>query len=288
VITDPGYPDPLGPGQSLDAQPSNVVQLAPGVHIPSTLQYSIGLERQVGRASAVSVTYTGMRGYSLFMSRDINSPIPPLYDGRPDPAVGVVRQIESTGRLTSQSLQLMLRGRVTRAFDGQLQYTFGHALNNTSGVSWFPANDYDLSGEWSRADFDREHAFEGIGTFRLGAATQFGVAASLSTGRPYSLLAGEDLYANARGTARPAGIPRNSLTGPGYARVDVRLSHDVTLRARSKPNDPWTLTLGVDAFNVLNHTNFTSYVGTVTSPLFGQATSAQPPRRVQFSLRTKF
>jgi hypothetical protein len=155
-------------------------------------------------------------------------------------------------------------------------------------VSWFPANDYDLSGEWSRADFDREHAFEGIGTFRLGAATQFGVAASLSTGRPYSLLAGEDLYANARGTARPAGIPRNSLTGPGYARVDVRLSHDVTLRARSKPNDPWTLTLGVDAFNVLNHTNFTSYVGTVTSPLFGQATSAQPPRRVQFSLRTKF
>jgi outer membrane receptor protein involved in Fe transport len=288
VITDPGYPDPLGPGQSLDEQPSNVVQLAPAVHIPSTLQYSVGLERQVGRATTVSVTYTGMRGHSLFLSRDINAPIPPLYDGRPDPDLGVVRQIESTGRLTSQSLQVMLRGHVTRTFNGQLQYTFGRALNNTSGVNWFPANDYDLSGEWSRADFDRVHAFEGVGTFRLGGATQFGVAASLSTGKPYSLLAGEDLYGNARGTARPAGVPRNSLTGPGYANVDLRLSHDITLRARPRPNDAWTLTVGVDAFNVLNHTNFTSYIGTVTSPLFGQATSAQPPRRVQFSLRTKF
>jgi hypothetical protein len=97
-----------------------------------------------------------------------------------------------------------------------------------------------------------------------------------------------DLYSNARGSARPAGVPRNSLTGPGYADLDLRWSRDIGLRARTKPNDPWSLTVGVDAFNVLNHTNFTSYVGTATSPLFGLATSAQPPRRLQFSLRTKF
>jgi hypothetical protein len=127
-----------------------------------------------------------------------------------------------------------------------------------------------------------------MGTFRLGAATQFSVVASLSTGRPYTLLAGEDLNGNARGSARPAGVPRNSLTGPGYADLDLRLSRDIKLRARSKPNDPWVLTVGIDAFNVLNHTNFTSYVGTVTSPLFGNATSALPPRRLQFSMRTKF
>lgn len=288
VLTDPGYPDPLGPGQSLKAQPSTVVQLAPDVHIPSTLQYSAGVERQIADATTVSVTYTGMRGYSLFRSRDINAPLPPLYDGRPDASLGVVRQVESAGRLTSHSLQVMLRGHVTRVFNGQMQYTFSRARNNTSGVAWFPANDYDLSGEWARADFDKEHGFEGMGTFRLGAATQFSVVASLSTGRPYTLLAGEDLYGNARGSARPAGVPRNSLTGPGYADLDLRLSRDIKLRARSKPNDPWVLTVGIDAFNVLNHTNFTSYVGTVTSPLFGNATSALPPRRLQFSMRTKF
>ncbi len=288
VLTDPGYPDPLGPGQSLDAQPANVVQLAPGVHIPSTLQYSVGVERQVATKTTISITYTGMRGYSLFRSRDINAPLPPSYDGRPDVDLGVVRQVESAGRLESHSVQVMMRGSVTRVFNGQMQYSFGHALNNTSGVAWFPANDYDLSGEWAPADFDKRHGFEALGTFRIGAATQFGVAASLSTGRPYTMLAGQDLYGNARGSARPPGVPRNSLTGPGYADLDLRLARDFRVRARPQPKDPWVLTVGIDAFNVLNHTNFTSYVGTVTSPLFGSATSAQPARRLQFSVRTKF
>jgi len=34
--------------------------------------------------------------------------------------------------------------------------------------------------------------------------------------------------------------------------------------------------------------NESSYVGTLTSPFFGQAVAAQPARRVQFSVRVKF
>jgi outer membrane receptor protein involved in Fe transport len=288
VLTDPGYPDPLRPGDSLAAQPSSVVQLSPDTHIPSTLQYSAGIERQIGKATTVSVTYVGTRGDGLFLSRDLNAPAPPLYDGRPNPDRGVVRQVESSGRLIGHSLQLMMRGNVTRVFSGQMQYSFGRAMNDTNGVSWFPANDYDLSGEWARADFDKRHGFEGLGTLKLGNVMRFGVALSLSTGKPYTLLAGQDLSGNARGSARPAGVARNSLTGPGYADLDLRWSREIGLHARPKPNDPWSLTVGVDAFNVLNHTNFTSYVGTVTSPLFGRPTSAQPSRRLQFSIRTKF
>jgi hypothetical protein len=288
VITDPGYPEPLRPGQSLDAEPAGVVQLAPDVHLPSTLQYSAGVERQIGKATAVSVTYVGMRGYDLFRSRDVNAPAPPAYDVRPDTAHGVVRQVESAGRLVSHSLQVMLRGNVTRVFSGQMQYSLGRARNDTNGVGWFPANDYDLTGEWARADFDKHHGFEGLGTLKLGPAMRLGIALSLSTGKPYTILAGEDPYRNARGTARPSGVPRNSLDGPGYASLDLRWSRDIPLHARPKPHDPWSLTLAIDGFNVLNHTNDNAYVGTITSPLFGLATSAQPPRRLQLSLRTKF
>jgi acyl-CoA thioesterase FadM len=39
----------------------------------------------------------------------------------------------------------------------------------------------------------------------------------------------------------------------------------------------------VDAFNILNHVNYVSYVGTLTSPFFGQAVAALPPRRIQLS-----
>jgi hypothetical protein len=48
------------------------------------------------------------------------------------------------------------------------------------------------------------------------------------------------------------------------------------------------MTVGVDAFNVLNRVNAAYYVGTLSSPFFGQAIAALPPRRVQLSLRARF
>jgi hypothetical protein len=39
----------------------------------------------------------------------------------------------------------------------------------------------------------------------------------------------------------------------------------------------------VDAFNILMRVNYAAYVGTLSSPFFGRAIAAQPPRRVQLS-----
>src|SRR5262249_12570362 len=138
--------------------------LAPGVQIPQTLQYSVGLDHQLRKTLTVSVTYTGSRSHQMFRSRDINAPRPPLYLVRPDPSYGVIREIESDGRQTTNSLQVTMRGRVGRWFNGQTQYTWSRAYNDTNGIASYPANDYDLSGEWGRADFDRPHKFLVLGT----------------------------------------------------------------------------------------------------------------------------
>jgi hypothetical protein len=45
---------------------------------------------------------------------------------------------------------------------------------------------------------------------------------------------------------------------------------------------------GVDAFNVLNHVNYSNFVGTRSSPRFGQPVGALPSRQLQFSARIKF
>jgi hypothetical protein len=42
------------------------------------------------------------------------------------------------------------------------------------------------------------------------------------------------------------------------------------------------------AFNLLNHANLGAFSGVETSPFFGQATSAQPPRRMELGLRFNF
>jgi len=44
-------------------------------------------------------------------------------------------------------------------------------------------------------------------------------------------------------------------------------------------------TLAIDAFNVLNRVNYSFFVGNLSSPFFGRAVSAQPPRRLQLSFR---
>ena len=48
------------------------------------------------------------------------------------------------------------------------------------------------------------------------------------------------------------------------------------------------MTFGLDVFNVLNRVNDVAYIGTLTSPFFGQAVAAQSPRRLQLSVRARF
>jgi len=48
------------------------------------------------------------------------------------------------------------------------------------------------------------------------------------------------------------------------------------------------LSAGVSAFNVLNHTNFTNYIGTLSSSRFGEPTAALAGRQLQFSMGFQF
>jgi outer membrane receptor protein involved in Fe transport len=286
VIPDPGYPNPVQAG-SQRAEPPSVVMFAPDLTIPSTVQYSVSLERQLRKGTSASATYIGTRGFKQFRSRDINAPAPPFYEIRPDPAFGVVRQIESAGRLLSHGLQLTLRGQVTRLFAGSVQYALVRALNDTSGINWMPPNSYDLSGEYALAEFNQRHRFDLLGTINPGSLFNLGVALALYSGRPYSVTTGHDDFNTGVANARPAGVPRNSLEGPAYADLDLRWSRDVFMNGKKRSAGP-TATVGLDAFNVLNRVNDTRYIGTLTSPFFGRAVSAQPPRRMQVWLRFKF
>jgi hypothetical protein len=284
VITDPAYPDPFAGSVSTAPAPS-VVVLAPDVRIPQTLQYSVGIDHQLQKTLTLSLNYTGARGYSMFRSRDINAPLPPLYRARPDFAYGVIRQVESTGHQHSDSMVVTMRGRVSRWFNGQMQYTVSRVDNDTNGLNAFPANDYDLSGEWARADSDRRHRFILAGRINGLKVVDVGVSFTANSGGSYSELLGGDVYNNGRGKARPLGVSRNSLESAGYQSLDVRVGK--TLKLGSAKDAP-SIALAMDGFNILNHVNYATYVGTVNSPLYGQPVSARSPRQLQFSARFSF
>jgi hypothetical protein len=67
-------------------------------------------------------------------------------------------------------------------------------------------------------------------------------------------------------------IPRNSFRGPGYFNTDLGLKKTFRLSER------FGLTLGANAYNILNHANFANPVSDLSSSAFGTIINAvQPP-----------
>jgi outer membrane receptor protein involved in Fe transport len=287
LIPNPSYPDPYAAIGTLASQSPEIVRLDRNVREPYSIQYNLAVERQVGKKATLSATWRGAVAMKLFRSVDVNAPLPPDYQVRPDPGVGIFRQIESAGRQTSNAFDVTLQGDVTRLFTCLAQYTFSRTFNNTGGINWFPANQYDLSGEWARADFDQRHKVNALGSFAVGKRMNLGIALTLASGAPYTLTTGMDPYHTGMANARPSGVPRNSLTGPGYADLDLRWSRDFNLNRAKKDKGP-VATVGFDAFNVANRVNFSSFVGDISSPFFGGAVATLPARRLQLSARLKF
>jgi hypothetical protein len=130
---------------------------------------------------------------------------------------------------------------------------------------------------------------------------------------PYNITTGRDDNGDTVSNDRPSGGSRNS--GRGRAQVDVglRLSWAIGFGGPAAPPggpqirimrgdaDPlsgpggggdqskrYNLELYAQSYNTLNHTNAQNFSGVVTSPFFGQPTSAAAPRRIEVGTRLSF
>jgi hypothetical protein len=151
----------------------------------------------------------------------------------------------------------------------------------------FPQNQYQPNAEWGRADQDRLQRFNLMGNINPDHWLTLGVAATLYSGTPYTETTGDDNFHTGLGNARPAGVGRNKLQAGGVASLDLLWDHDFRLTKETGDNAK-ILTAGVSGFNVLNRTNYTNYIGTVSSSLFTQPTAALSGRQLQFSLGFHF
>jgi outer membrane receptor protein involved in Fe transport len=288
TILNPSYPDPFAGGLTLAGVPTNVTRLASDIQIPYSVQYSINVERQLGKTFSVVAGYRATRGHHLFRSVDTNAPLPPDFASVPDPSFGHVQEIRSDGRLRSDALELTLRGRYKKRISGQVQYTLSRAMNNSGGINWYPSNQYaPLGAEWGPADFDVRHRLNVLTTLSAGRWGNLGLSARFASGVPYTETAGIDFFHTGMANARPAGIGRNTLRASGFSAVDVHWSHDVALTEAKGEKAPG-LTLSLDAFNVFNHPNFAGYVGNIRSPFYLAPTTVSPGRRLQLSAEVKF
>ena len=284
VISDPTYPLP---DMSMNQRPS-VVRLAPGLGAPYLVDEGASVERALWKGTQVTVAYDWLRGYRLFRSRNVNAPLPET-GIRPDEAFTNINQIEGSAAMRSRSVILTLRSRVSKRFEATGQYTWSRTTNDVSGIYQLPADNYDLSAEWGRADFDRRHQVTCAGTLNLPRAFKLATLVTVGSGIPFDITTGADDNGDSVANDRPAGVTRNTGKGPGLARIDLRVGRIFRLPSPVKrERQPRNFDIYVDAFNVLNRTNFVNFVGVQSSPFFGRANVALPSRTIQLSARYHF
>jgi hypothetical protein len=98
----------------------------------------------------------------------------------------------------------------------------------------------------------------------------------------------EAQYFNTASFAQPAPgkfgtVGRNTIVGPGLLQNDISVMKEFPL-----PGEFGAFQFRADLFNLMNWTNLGQPNTTMTSPAFGQITSAGDPRIAQFALRYDF
>lgn len=281
LIDNPVYGSP-----DLAHNPTSIVTLPPGAIIPYTVESSLGVERQLGKSGTVSANWINLTSRHMFRSIDANAPPPPAYSARPDATYGQNEQFQSEAVQAGNALELTYRGHVSRYFNGQAQYRLSKTYNNTSGIQFFPASSFDPKAEWSRSDPDQRNRLNLLGTVTAGRWVDLGVVFQVHSGMPFDVTTGADNNHDGVINDRPAGVPRNSGHGPGFTNLDLNLTH--TFHVGQHFDQPEDLRVGLSSFNVFNHANDVGYIGVITSPFFGQAVAAYPPRRMQVSAQFTF
>jgi len=304
--------------------PKQAVQLVdPAAQTPYTAQASIGIEKQIGREWTVSANYVYWRLYHEWIRVDQNLSYNPATGfnvnpnvSRPNPNFTQILRFTTPNAAGAiyNGLLIDVRRQFAKRLSLAASYTLAHAKDSSDGPFYVPNNQFNLSDEWSNQTGDQRHTLNLDGNFQwkwglaLSALYHFGSGAAYqitAAGSPFGLPAPAGGGASNRTfltTTKVYDSPslnyvdpidpvysivqRNGAYGRPVQRVDARLSKTITFRER------YRLVGQLEAFNLLNHSNFGTYQAAITSSSFTAAAQnsnlAYAPRMLQLGARFEF
>jgi hypothetical protein len=199
------------------ASPSVIRRVANTFQAPQYLIAAIQFERQLPYKFILVAMAFNYRGRHLLRLRNVNAPLPGTFDPafpenrvRPFAANGDIYFYESSANFNDPRLFLGVRRQVSRGFTLFANFGIGKGMTDTecafgSLVACFPANSYDLRGEYGRASFIPKRNFVLGSTMTIPklklVLNTFIVAAS---GRPFDIVTGRDTNGDGLFTERPA------------------------------------------------------------------------------------
>lgn len=298
VIQNPGYPDPFLGGTTQASLPSSRVVTSDGLVVSRHWRASVTFEKRVGPLSLRATTNRQI-GADEPRSRNLNVPV---YGVRPDPTLGNVLLLASMGRSQRTGFEVnanagnLWHRRVFTSF----QYSFNEFLNDADSPLSLPADSLHPEREWGPSRGDVRHRAWGSISLRIPNSFNAGLNVRWQTASPYNITTGQDTNGDTVTNDRPDGVGRNSVRGVGFWVADLRLgwtrrlSSRPALQRQGQGPGPRGATQGpeagftVGAYNLFNKTQYGSFTGVLTSPLFGLPTSAFNPRRIDLSMHVRF
>jgi uncharacterized membrane protein YgcG len=180
---------------------------------PYIIQTGVSLERQLSKFANVTVTYLNSRGYHQFYTNFINANAP----GLPPPSE-ILYQYQSEG--TFKQNQLTVNANVhMRAVSLFGYYVLNYADSDTSGPTYIPSDPLDPALDYGRASFDyRNRLFLG-GTLNFPKGFRLNPFLVASSGPPFNVTTGQDIFGDARFNARPAFATCSTTPAPNVVQT---------------------------------------------------------------------
>ena len=258
IINSPCFPynSPEAGCATASSSSPTIYQINPKLRTPEILQYGFGADLPISKIGNISANYQHTRDQHLYLTRNINAPLPCPELG-PDSTCGV-RPLGTTQNIYEYDSQgASNRNRFTinanlhaKQYGLFTYYSISGAEANTSGVSSFPSNSYNLHQDYGRATFVRQRAFIG-GFADLPYHFNFNPFIIYQSSTPFNITTGTDNNGDSIFNDRPAFatdlsrpsvyktklgnfdadpiagqtlIPINYGNGPGLIVVNLRLS----------------------------------------------------------------
>ena len=261
-------------GQPLTGFPLQAYTAVPP--FPSTYSRKVvaGAERRIDKDTTVTVEYSDVHGLHL----------PRIRSNYPDGY-----WLEQSASSTYQGVSLTVNRRFNNEFAYLASYNYGITHDDASDYDEQPLDPRNTRLDWALSRQDQPHrvSFSGVfDPFEKGWLKEISFAPvfTWASGRPLNTLLTTD--ADRTGaypiSARPPGFPRNAAWMPRTVSLDDRVMKTIKVK-----HDRALLQFGVEAFNLLNHTNRLR-ASPYYTPSFGGLIEAQIPRQVQLMAQFEY
>lgn len=276
---------------------------------PYAEQASVELSHEIGGGVAVSARYLYVHALKLLAPTGMLNGVQtgtqpsgePIFGARRFPELGDFFVFDNGGYSIFNGGSFEIQKRFARGFSFHSSYTYSQTISNTESVA--AVNDFPEQPDRNpERALSRQHARH---RYTLAFVSQvpsrapvlgdfkFSSILSAQSGRFFTIFAGSDANGDGNPTSdRPGRLGRNTLEGPGFVSLDLRIAREVRLGERLRAEFTF------DFFNLPNRVNVTDLntlygandLSLPPNPIlgFGTPRDVANPRQIQYGVKLKF